>query len=158
MARGTVNKVILIGRLGADPEIRYTTSGTAVAQLSIATNELVPAGEGNWEERTEWHRVVAFERTAEKCGNFLSKGKLVYVEGRLRTKQWEDAQGVKRYTTEIVARDVQFLGGASDQPQQAQSGQHELKTARPAATDWERSATEELPPPPTDAPDEQIPF
>ena len=157
MSRG-VNKVILIGRLGADPEVRYTTSGTAVVNISLATTERISVGEGSWEDKTEWHRVVAFGKTAENCGNYLSKGRQIYVEGRLQTRQWEDAQGVKRYTTEIVAREVQFLGGASDHPQQAQSGQHELKTARPAATDWERSATEELPPPPTDAPDEQIPF
>jgi len=157
MSRG-VNKVILIGRLGADPEVRYTPNGTAVVNISLATTERVPVGEGSWEDRTEWHRVVAFGKTAENCGNYLSKGRQIYVEGKLQTRQWEDAQGVKRYTTEIVAREVQFLGGASDQPQQAQSGQHELRTSRPAATEWERSSTEELPPQPADAPDEQIPF
>lgn len=157
MSRG-INKVILIGRLGADPEVRYTPNGTAVVNISLATTERVPAGEGNWEDRTEWHRVVAFGKTAENCGSYLSKGRQIYVEGRLQTRQWDDAQGVKRYTTEIVAREIQFLGGVSDQAQQAHSGRHEMRASRPASTDWERSATEELPPPPTNAPDEQIPF
>jgi single-strand DNA-binding protein len=111
MARGTVNKVILVGRLGSDPEIRYAASGTAVARFNLATNEAVSAGEGKWEERTEWHRVVAFARLAENCGQFLAKGKQVYVEGSLRTQQWEDSQGNKRWTTEVIARDIQFLGG-----------------------------------------------
>jgi len=157
MSRG-VNKVILIGRLGADPEVRYTPSGTAVVQINIATTERVPAGEGNWEDKTEWHRVVAFGKTAENCGNYLSKGRQVYIEGRLQTRQWEDAQGVKRYTTEIVARDIQFLGSASDQPQQAQSSQHELKNSRTGSAGWDRSSADELPPPPANAPEEDIPF
>lgn len=158
MARG-VNKVILIGNLGADPEVRYTTNGTAVVQISIATTERVPAGEGNWEDKTEWHRVVAFGKTAENCGNYLSKGRQVYIEGRLQTRQWEDQQGIKRYTTEIIAREVQFLGGgASDQPQQARSGQYEMRTNRPASGGMGQSTTENLPPMATDAPEEDIPF
>lgn len=157
MARG-VNKVILIGNLGADPEVRYTANGTAVTQLSIATSERVPAGEGNWEDRTEWHRVVAFGKTAENCGNYLSKGRQIYVEGRLQTRQWEDAQGVKRYTTEVVAREVQFLGGVGDQSQQAQSGQYGMRAEGRSSNTQSRAGTEDLPPPPANAPEEDIPF
>jgi single-strand DNA-binding protein len=149
-----VNKVILIGHLGADPEVRYTANGMAVAQISLATTERVPVGEGNWEDRTEWHRVVAFGKTAENCGNYLSKGRQVYIEGKLQTRQWEDAQGVKRYTTEIVARNIQFLGSAKDQPQQAHSGQQAMRTGG----GFGQSLSEDLPPPPSDAPDEDIPF
>lgn len=157
MARG-VNKVILIGNLGADPEVRYTPSGTAVVQINIATSERIPVGEGNWEDRTEWHRVVAFGKMAENCGNYLSKGRQVYIEGRLQTRQWEDAQGVKRYTTEVIARDVQFLGSAGDQPQQVRSGQHEMKTSRAGSVGSGQASTEDLPPPPANAPGEDIPF
>ncbi len=115
MAKG-LNKVMLIGRLGADPEIRYTASGTAVVNLRIATDSPVKRGD-NWESETEWHRVVAWDRLAEFCGEYLSKGRLVYIEGRLRTRSWEDQDGNKRWTTEIVARDIQALdskGGRED--------------------------------------------
>lgn len=122
MAR-TLNKVILIGRLGADPDVRYTQSGLPVVRFNLATNERVPAGEGNWEDRTEWHRIVVFGKAAENCANYLSKGRLVYVEGRLRTNQWEDAQGTRRYTTEIVASDVGFLDSGRDAPVQAETSQ-----------------------------------
>lgn len=108
MTRG-VNKVILVGRLGSDPDVRYAPNGTAVARFNIATTERVPIGEKNWEDRTEWHRIVVFGKLAETCRDYLGKGRLVYIEGRLRTQQWEDNQGVKRLTTEIVARDIQFL-------------------------------------------------
>jgi len=107
MAKG-LNKVMLIGRLGADPEIRYTAGGTAVVNLRIATDSPVKRGD-SWESETEWHRVVAWDRLAEFCGEYLSKGRLVYVEGRLRTRSWEDQEGNKRWTTEIVARDIQAL-------------------------------------------------
>lgn len=117
MARG-VNKVILVGRLGSDPDVRFAPDGTAVARFNVATNEPVRSDEGVWEERTEWHRVVVFGKQADACKNYLAKGRLVYIEGRLRTRQWEDNQGVKRFTTEIVARDIQFLdsggGGQRD--------------------------------------------
>jgi len=107
MAKG-LNKVMLIGRLGADPEIRYTAGGTAVVNLRVATDSPVKRGD-NWESETEWHRVVAWDRLAEFCGEYLSKGRLVYIEGRLRTRSWEDQEGNKRWTTEIVARDIQAL-------------------------------------------------
>jgi len=106
-----INKVILIGRLGSDPEVRYTPSGVAVANFNIATSEEWKDKEsGEKKERTEWHRIVAWRRLGEICGEYLSKGKQVYIEGRLQTRDWEDRDGNKRYTTEIVASDVQFLG------------------------------------------------
>jgi len=113
MARG-LNKVMLIGRLGSDPEIRYTQDGTPVANFSLATDSPIKRGD-QWESETEWHRIVAWRRLAEICSEYLGKGRLVYVEGRLRTRSWEDRDGNKRWTTEIIARDIQILdskGGA----------------------------------------------
>jgi single-strand DNA-binding protein len=105
-----VNKAILVGNLGRDPELRYTGSGTAVANFTLATTERVKSGDG-YEERTEWHRIVAWGRTAELCAQYLNKGRSVYIEGRIQTREWEDKEGQKRKTTEIVANTVQFLGG-----------------------------------------------
>jgi single-strand DNA-binding protein len=106
-----VNKVILIGNLGQDPEVRYTQGGQAVAELRVATNEAWTDKQGQRQERTEWHRVVVWGKSAENCGKFLAKGRSVYVDGRLQTREWNDKEGNKRYTTEIVANDIQFLGG-----------------------------------------------
>ena len=106
-----INKVILIGRLGSDPEVRYTPSGVAVANFNIATSEeWKDKDSGEKKERTEWHRIVAWRRLGEICGEYLSKGQQVYVEGRIQTNAWEDKEGNKRYTTEIIANTVQFLG------------------------------------------------
>lgn len=108
-----VNKVILVGNLGADPEVRYATSGSAVTNFRIATSEeWRDKNSGDRQSRTEWHRIVAFGRLAEICGEFLHKGKQVYVEGRLQTRSWEDKDGNTRYTTEVVAREMQMLGPA----------------------------------------------
>jgi single-strand DNA-binding protein len=104
-----VNKVILIGRLGADPEVRYTQDGMMITNLRIATNEFRKDKSGERVDRTEWHRVVAFGKLAEICGNYLSKGRLVFIEGSLRTRQWEDKEGNKRSTTEILANNMQML-------------------------------------------------
>lgn len=104
-----VNKAILIGRLGADPEIRYTPDGTQVTNLNVATNEQWKDKNGEKQERTEWHKVVTFRRLAEICGNYLSKGSLVYLEGRIQTRSWDDKEGNKRYTTEIVASEMRML-------------------------------------------------
>ena len=109
----SVNKVILIGRLGKDPEIRYTPNGTAVANLSLATSFKPKDGE----EKTEWHRCVAFGRTAEVCGEYLHKGSQVYIEGRLQTRDWEDKEGNKRYTTEVLVERMQMLGAKTDREQ-----------------------------------------
>jgi len=113
MASG-LNKVLLIGRLGKDPEVRYTTTGGSVATFSIATNENWTDKNGQKQERTEWHRIVAWGKLGEICGQYLSKGREAFVEGRLQTREWTDKEGHKRYTTEIVASNVQFLGGASE--------------------------------------------
>ena len=106
-----VNKAILIGNLGRDPELRYTQSGSAVANFTLATSENWNNKKGEREERTEWHRIVAWGRTAELCAQYLAKGRTVYIEGRIQTREWEDKEGQKRRTTEIVANTVQFLGG-----------------------------------------------
>lgn len=110
-----VNKVIIVGRLGSEPEVKTVSGGNTVARLSVATSENWTDREGQKQERTEWHRVVVWGKLAELCGKYLSKGRQVYVEGRLQTRSWEDPQGQKRYTTEVVANTVQFLGagGAS---------------------------------------------
>lgn len=111
MARG-VNKVILIGNLGNDPEVKYMPSGNAVANVSIATTESwKDKGSGEKQERTEWHRVAFYGRLAEIVGEYLKKGSQVYVEGSLRTRKWQDKDGQDRYTTEIIANDMQMLGG-----------------------------------------------
>lgn len=106
-----VNKVIIVGRLGADPEVKAIGSGSTVARLNIATSETW-VKDGQKQERTEWHRVTVWGKLAEICGKHLSKGRQVYVEGKLQTRSWEDQQGQKRYATEIVANTVQFLGSA----------------------------------------------
>ncbi len=112
MARG-VNKVILIGNLGADPELKYTASGTPVCTFRLATSETFKDREGNQQERTEWHRIVAWAKLGEIAAQYLSKGRQVYIEGSIRTRSWEDQSGERKYMTEIVARDIQFLGGPS---------------------------------------------
>ncbi|MDX1530658.1 MAG: single-stranded DNA-binding protein, partial [Rhodothermales bacterium] len=108
MARG-VNKVILVGNLGQDPELRYTGSGTAVCNMRLATNESYKDSNGELVEKTEWHNVVAWARLAEICGEYLKKGSQVYFEGSLQTRQWEDREGQTRYTTEIKAREMMML-------------------------------------------------
>lgn len=105
----SVNKVILIGNLGRDPELRYTKNGQAVANFSLATSDSFTSRDGQKEERTEWHRIVAWAKTAELCTQYLSKGRTVYIEGQLRTREWEDKEGHKRQTTEVHAQTVQFL-------------------------------------------------
>ena len=109
-----VNKVILVGRLGADPEVRYIGSGTAVANFNMATSSSYTDKSGEKTEKTEWHRIVAFGKLGEICGEYLAKGKQVYIEGRLQTRDWEDRDGNKRKTTEIVAGTMQMLGSAGD--------------------------------------------
>jgi single-strand DNA-binding protein len=111
MARG-INKVILVGNLGADPETRYTASGSAITNVRLATAEAWKDKQsGEQQERTEWHRVVFFNRLAEIAGEYLKKGSQVYIEGSLRTRKWQDQSGQDRYTTEIVANEMQMLGG-----------------------------------------------
>ena len=108
-----VNKCLLIGNLGADPEIRYTSNGTAVASFSLATTERRKGQDGQVQELTEWHRIVAWNRLAEICGEYLAKGSKVYIEGKIQTRKWKDQSGVDRYTTEIVAFEMKMLSPRS---------------------------------------------
>ena len=117
----TVNKVILIGNLGQDPELRTTGSGTPVLNLRIATSARVRDGQGGWQDQTEWHSVVVFGRTAENVARFKRKGDSVYIEGRLQTRKWQDRTGQDKWTTEVVANDVRFLGGGRSDGQQRSS-------------------------------------
>ncbi|MFV0422210.1 single-stranded DNA-binding protein [Oleidesulfovibrio sp.] len=119
----SLNKVMIIGRLGADPELKYTQSGTPVARLRIATSETYTDREGNRQETTEWHTVVVFQRQAENCANYLSKGSMVYVEGSITTRQWQDKDGQNRYATEIKGQRVQFLDRKSDSAGASGQGQ-----------------------------------
>ncbi|UCC66412.1 MAG: single-stranded DNA-binding protein [Deltaproteobacteria bacterium] len=110
-----VNKAILVGNLGADPEVRYSSTGTAVTSFRMATSENWTTKEGERETRTEWHRVVAFGKLGEICAEYLTKGRQVYVEGRLRSRSWEDKEGNKRWVTEVVATNIVMLGAAGEQ-------------------------------------------
>jgi single-strand DNA-binding protein len=111
---GSLNSVNLIGHLGKDPEVRYTGGGQAVANFSLATSDTWKDKNGEKQERTEWHRIVVWGKQAEHCGEYLRKGRLVHIEGRLQTREWDDKDGQKRHTTEIIANRVTFLGGGRD--------------------------------------------
>jgi single-strand DNA-binding protein len=113
----SINKVILVGRLGRDPEMKYTSGGTPFCRFSIATDDnWTDKGSGEKQERTEWHSIVVWDRLAEICNQYLTKGRLVYIEGSLQTREWDDKEGVKRKTTEVRARDMVMLGGGSGSP------------------------------------------
>ncbi len=127
---GSVNKVILVGRLGADVELKYTPAGRAVANLRIATSESFKDKSGDKQERTEWHRVTAWGDTAENCSKYLSKGRSVYIEGRLQTRSY-DKDGQKHYSTDIIADRVVFLGGGEAQGERRQAPQQ----SKPATND-----------------------
>lgn len=146
---GSVNKVILIGHLGADPEIRYTPSGAPVANFRIATSDSWNDKQGQRQERTEWHRIVVWGKLAEICGEYLAKGRQVYVEGRLQTRQWDDRDGNKRYTTEVQAREVTFLGGRGEG-----GGGGGAKRAAPASGGGDAGGFDYGPPPM----DDDVPF
>ncbi len=110
MSKGTINKVILVGRLGNDPDNSCGSKGLAAARFDLATGDSFRVAGGTWEDKTEWHHIVVFGKTAEFCSNYLSKGRLIYLEGSMRTDQWEDAQGRKRASTEVIAHEIQMLG------------------------------------------------
>jgi len=122
MAQRGVNKVILVGNLGQDPEIRYMQNGKAVANLSMATSEVWKDQQGQQQEKTEWHRVVAFDKLAEIIGEYVKKGSKIYCEGKLQTRKWTDQQGVERYSTEIVISEMQMLDSKPQGQQQGQQG------------------------------------
>jgi len=128
-----LNKVMLIGRLGNNPELRETTSGKSVCNFSLATSNKWKDKSGESQEKTEWHRIVAWGKVAEICHQYLSKGRQCYLEGSMQTRQWEDKEGIKRYTTEVVAVNVQFLGDrseASEEPAQP------TQQAQPSESSW----------------------
>lgn len=152
---GSINKVILIGNLGADPDTRYTGSGTAICTLSLATTESwVDKNSGQKQERTEWHRVKVFGKLAEICQEYLQKGRQVYIEGSLRTDKYTGKDGVERYSTDIIASNMQMLGGGSGQ-QQAQGQGH--GQARQQAAPQQRSPAPQRPPEPAYAGNESYP-
>lgn len=127
----SVNKVILLGRLGQDPELKYTPSGASVCSFSLATSESwTDKNSGQKQEKTEWHRVVVWGKLAELCNQYLAKGRMAFVEGRLQTRAWDDKDGNKRYTTEIVANTVQFIGGQTS----ASNGQYDQSNDRGASS------------------------
>jgi single-strand DNA-binding protein len=117
----SINKVILIGRLGKDPEVKYTPSGAPVAKFTLATDEVFKDRSGEQQRRTEWHTIVAWNRLAEICGQYLTKGKQIYVEGSIRSRQWEDQSGNKRTAYEIVAREMKMLGSKADSERPSQA-------------------------------------
>ena len=120
MQKGSLNKVLLIGHLGSDPESRFTTSGSAVTNFNLATNESWRSAEGETKDKTEWHRVVLFGKMAETAAEYMKKGQLVYIEGRLQTRSWEDKDKVKRYTTEVLCDNFTMLGPKRDGGEAAQ--------------------------------------
>lgn len=145
-----LNKVQIIGRLGKDPELRYSQSGTPVANLSVATDESYKDRDGNKVEKTEWHRITCFQKQAENCADYLAKGSLVYVEGSLTTRKWQDQQGQDRYTTEIKADRVQFLdrkgdNQGADQPQGAPRQQPAQRGNSQQARPSEASKMDDIP-------------
>jgi len=119
-----VNKVILLGRLGKDPELRYTQNQTPVASFSLATGERRKDQSGNWTEHTEWHNIVTFGKTAENCSQYLAKGREVFIDGRIQTRKWQDKEGKDRWSTEIIANTVQFVGGRDSSAGAGNSGSY----------------------------------
>ena len=167
----SVNKVILVGNLGKDPELRYTANGTAVVNFPLATSENFKDREGNKQEKTEWHNIVAWRQLAEICGKYLHKGKQIYIEGKLQTRKWQDKNGVDRYSTEIVADSMQMLGRAGDDNNFAQgqnSGSNENNPSSYARQDSYQNnnysdsgaqvQSPSAPPEPSFNPDDEIPF
>lgn len=160
MARG-VNKVILIGNLGNDPEVRYTPNGSAVATVSLATSETWRDKQsGELQDRTEWHRVVFFSRLAEIVGEYLHKGSKIYVEGVLRTRKWQDKNGIDRYTTEIIAGEMHMLDSrsASNNQEKHSPPQAATQTTTTSTNSGESSAASSEPPGDTQNIDDDIPF
>lgn len=157
----SVNKVILVGNLGKDPEVKFTPNGVPVAKFSLATNERFKDKAGEWQDRTEWHNIVAWQRLAEIIGEYVKKGSKVYIEGRLQTSSWEDKQsGEKKYRTEIVASDLVLLGGRGESG--GGGGDHEGHSARGASAaasfDQRGPHSEEHAPASAEITDEDIPF
>lgn len=153
----SVNKVILVGNLGKDPEVKYTPSGVPVAKFSLATNERYKDKGGEWQDRTEWHNIVAWQRLAEIIGEYVKKGSKIYIEGRLQTSSWEDKQsGEKKYRTEVVASDLVLLSGRGEG-----GGDHEGRSSRgggASSFDQRTSHSDDHVPASAEITDEDIPF
>jgi single-strand DNA-binding protein len=137
----SVNKVILVGRLGKDPEVRYSTNGNAITNFNLATSRVYKNKQGEKVDETEWHRCVSFGRTAEVCGEYLHKGSLIYVEGRLQTRDWEDKDGNKRWTTEVIIDSMKMLGSKNDRG---------VSSAESSDNPFDKG--------PSDIPDDDVPF
>jgi len=158
---GSVNKVILVGRLGRDPEVKYTPSGAPVAKFSVATDEVFKDRSGEQQKHTEWHNIVAWNKLAEICGQYLTKGKQVYIEGSIRSRQWEDQAGNKRTSYEIIASRMQMLGSRADSERAAAAPSPVAeRTSAPAAENasFERAPAAEPPAEPSEITDEDVPF
>jgi len=160
MAGKSVNKVILIGNLGKDPELKYTPQGTAVAKFSLATNDRYKDKEGQWQDRTEWHNITAWARTAEIAGEYLKKGGKVYIEGSLRTHSWDDKQsGQKKYMTEVVVNDLVLLSGRGEGAGDSAGSSRGASAAAGGGDHMDQRAPEhEAPPSSSPISDEDIPF
>ena len=154
---GSVNKVILVGRLGKDPEVKYTPSGAPVAKFSLATDESFKDRTGEKQNRTEWHNIVAWNKLAEICGEYLTKGKLVYIEGSIRSRQWQDQAGNKRTAYDIIANNMQMLGSRADSERTPSGPTDRPAPDRPAIATPAPSG-EALSPPEPEISDEDIPF
>ena len=155
----SVNKAIILGNLGADPEIRYTQGGAAVCTLSVATSEVRADDQGNKTENVEWHRVIVWNKQAENCAKYLAKGRSVYVEGKIQTRSWEDQNGQKRYSTEIIGQKVQFVGSApqSTGSSEAYDGQLRHQKSTPAQS-FEAPQNRTMTPAELEDPAYDIPF
>jgi len=147
---GTVNKVILVGRLGQDPELKYTPSGAAVANLSVATNRVWKDQDGNQQKKTDWHRVTVWRQAAEFAGNYLKKGALVYIEGRLETRSWTDQNNITKYITEVISEAIQMVGSKPDR-----QGAPSETPSPPAEAQAQQPAEPEMPP---DSAEDDLPF
>jgi single-strand DNA-binding protein len=159
MAGKSVNKVILIGNLGKDPEVKYTPSGTPVAKITLATNERFKDKSGEWQDRTEWHNVVLWQRLAEIAGEYLKKGGKVYIEGRLQTRSWDDkTSGQKKYMTEVVANDLVLLGGRGEGSGGDDSGGRSRGAAAGGGNNFDQRTPEAEPAAAGPITDEDIPF
>jgi single-strand DNA-binding protein len=142
----SINKVILVGNVGKDPEVRYSQSGTPVANFSLATNERFKDRNEEWQERTEWHSIVAWKRLAEIVGEYVAKGSKVYIEGKIQTSSWKDRQsGEKKYRTEIVARDLLLLGPRGNSDDDHQGSSHDENEDQPAHAGSGEIVDEDIP-------------
>ena len=154
----SVNKVILIGNLGKDPEIKFTPNGTQVAKFSLATNERFKDKDGQWQDRTEWHNIVAWARLAEVVGQYVKKGSKLYIEGRIQTSSWDDREtGQKKYRTEIIASDLVLLSGRGEGDSEGGSGGYS-RGAAAGGGNYDQSHPQEEPAHATNIQDEDIPF